>query len=249
MHSRIPVKLRKEPLFEAVWEIRFTGTKAGVADLLPGLIFKELSGKYSNIVKLPAANIPDPIVESDPKLKYMPKIRIENGNQAVQIGEHAVSLSCKRPYSGWSVFSTDIRNLARAISQTGLVKRLDRFSLKYMDLITLNQPIGLECLDVDIRLGQHAIEERPVQFRTEIVEGDLVHIIQIVAPARVALAGNENDMRGVLLDIDTIKTTSGEDSWEVLSRRLDDVHLSCKKMFFSLMTPETIAKLEPEYEV
>ncbi len=104
MHSRIPVRLRKEPLFEAVWEIRFTGTKAGVADLLPGLIFKELSHKYSNIVKLPAANIPDPIVESDPKLKYVPKIRIENANQAVQIGEHAVSLSCRRPYSGWPAF-------------------------------------------------------------------------------------------------------------------------------------------------
>ncbi len=118
-----------------------------------------------------------------------------------------------------------------------------------MDLITLEQTIGLDCLDVAIRLGQHAIGERPVQFRTEIVEGDLVHIIQIVAPARVALPGNENDMRGVLLDIDTIKTTSGEDSWEVLNQRLDDVHLSCKKMFFSLMTPETIEKLEPEYEV
>lgn len=37
--------------------------------------------------------------------------------------------------------------------------------------------------------------------------------------------------------------------WEVLSRRLDDVHFSCKKMFFSLLKAETIGKLEPAYEV
>jgi len=27
------------------------------------------------------------------------------------------------------------------------------------------------------------------------------------------------------------------------------VHMACKKMFFSLLKPETIDKLEPEYEV
>jgi len=249
MDSRIPVRLRKEPLFEAVWEIRFSGTRAGVADLLPGLIFRELSDKYSNIIKLPIASIPDSIVQSDPKLMYVPKIRLEHGNQAVQIGEHAVSLSCRRPYSGWPVFSADIRKLASTIFQTGLVKELDRFSLKYMDLISLNQTTGLDCLDLDIRLGNIAIGGRPVQLRSEIVEKDLIHIVQIVAPARVSLPGDENDMRGVLLDIDTIKMTSGGNSWEILSQNLDDVHLSCKKIFFSLLKPETIEKLDPEYEV
>jgi len=249
MNSRIPVRLRKEPLFEAVWEIRFNGAKAGVADLLPGLLFKEFSNKYSNIVKLPASNIPDPIVESDPKLRYVPKIRLESGNQAVQIGEHSISLSCRRPYSGWSVFSTDIKTLTNVISQTGLIKELQRFSLKYMDLISLSETEGLGCLEVDIKLGEHTIGERPVQLRTEIVEDDLIHIIQIVSPAKVSLPGVENSMRGILLDIDTIKTISERDSWEVIDQRLDDVHLSCKKMFFSLMTPETIKKLEPEYEV
>ena len=66
MKNKIPVRLKKEPLLEAVWEIRFSGTKPSVADLMPGMLFRTLSGKYRNIVRLPVADIPATIVEHDP---------------------------------------------------------------------------------------------------------------------------------------------------------------------------------------
>lgn len=100
MDTKIPIRLKKEPLLEAVWEIRFSWTKPFVADLLPGLLFKALPKKYNNTVRLPAADIPAPIVERDPNLRYVPKIRLENGNQSIQVGEHVASLSCRRLYSG-----------------------------------------------------------------------------------------------------------------------------------------------------
>jgi len=247
MDNKIPIRLRKEPLLEAVWEIRFSGTKSSIADLLPGMLFNALPGKYRNIVRLPAADIPAPIVEHDKNLRYAPKIRLENGNQAVQIGEHVVSLSCRRPYTGWNQFSADIRDLARAVQDTGLIESLERFSLKYIDLIELEQPVGLGCLSLDLKLGAHEISTKPVQLRTEIKEDDLMHIVQIVSPAEVSLPGVQDRLKGVLLDIDTIKYLDKKESWGELDGRLDDVHMACKRMFFSLMKPETVDKLEPEY--
>ena len=247
MDNKIPVRLKKEPLLEAVWEIRFSGTKSSLADLLPGMLFKAFPGKYGNIVRLPAADIPAPIVEHDKNLRYAPKIRLENGNQAVQIGEHVVSLSCRRPYSGWGRFSDDIRDLVKAVQDTGLIEKLERFSLKYIDLIMLEQPFGLGCLNLSLKLGTHEISTKPVQLRTEIKESDLMHIVQIVSPAEVSLPGVQGRLKGVLLDIDTIKHLDEKESWENLDGRLDDVHMACKKMFFSLMKPETVEKLEPEY--
>ena len=247
MDNKIPVRLKKEPLLEAIWEIRFSGTKSSIADLLPGMLFKALPGKYGDIVRLPAADIPAPIVKHDNNLRYAPKIRLENGNQAVQIGEHVVSLSCRRPYSGWERFSTDIRDLARAVNDTGLIERLERFSLKYIDLIELEQPVGLGCLNLDLKLGEHEISTKPVQLRTEIKEKDLIHIVQIVSPAQVSLPGVQERLKGVLLDIDTIKFLESTKFWGELDGRLDDVHMACKRMFLSLMKPETIDKLEPEY--
>ena len=148
MKNRIPVRLRKEPLLEAIWEIRFSGAKPLVADLLPGMLFKSFPGKYDTAFRLPGADIPAPVVEHDPNLRYAPKIRLEGANQAVLIGDRVVSLSCRRPYSGWAKFSDDIRELAEAVQETGLVDRLERFSLKYIDLIELEKPVGLALLDL-----------------------------------------------------------------------------------------------------
>ncbi len=46
MDNNIPVRLKKEPLLEAVWESRFSLTKSSIGDLLPGMLFKALPGKY-----------------------------------------------------------------------------------------------------------------------------------------------------------------------------------------------------------
>ena len=69
MKKKMPVRLKKEPLIEAVWETRFTSEKQNVADLLPGLIYQAIPGRYQNIVRLPVADIPAPIAEQDPNLR------------------------------------------------------------------------------------------------------------------------------------------------------------------------------------
>lgn len=247
IQTRIPVRLKREPLIEAVWEIRFTTRKPAVGDLLPGFIFKALPDRYPNIVRLPVADIPAPIREHDPKLRYVPSIRLEGGNQAIQIGEHVVSLNCQRPYSGWKTFSRDIHTLINIVRDTGLIDRLERFSLKYIDLIELDQPPSLSCLNLELKMAGYEISSQPMQIRTEIDESDVTHIIQIMLPAEVFFPGESRRATGVLLDIDSVRAIKEGEDWIDLERYLDDVHWSSKKMFFSLLTPETIASLEPEY--
>lgn len=246
--NKIPLRLGREPLIEALWEIRFSSENASVADLMPGMIFKALSGKYGKLVRSPVADIPAPIVQRDPGLQYLPTIRLEDSNQAVQIGGRLVSLSCRRPYSGWIRFSADIRELVEVVRSTGLVDRLERFSLRYIDLLDAVQPQGLGCLNLEFKLGAHEMVARPVQLRTEIAEGDITHIIQIASPAEVAIPGSPKRLKGIVLDIDSSLMLGDDASWDELERRLDAVHAACKKMFFSLLRPETIAALEPEYE-
>jgi uncharacterized protein (TIGR04255 family) len=246
--NTIPLRLKREPLLEAVWEIRFSGAKPSVADLMPGMVFKALSGKYGNLVRSPVADIPAPIVQHDPGLQYLPTIRLEDGNQAVQIGGRLVSLSCRRPYTGWLRFSADIRELAGVVRDTGLVNTLERFSLRYIDLLEATRPPGLACLNLEFRLGEHEIVSKPVQLRTEIAEQDITHIVQIASPAEVTIPGGAERLKGVVLDIDSSVALGGDAAWEELERRLDAVHDACKRMFFSLLKPETIAGLEPEYE-
>ncbi len=247
MLDKMPVRLRREPLIEVVWEIRFSGSESSVADLLPGMIFRALPGRFSSVVRLPVADIPAPIVEHDPGLRYAPKLRLEKDNRAVLIGEHVVSLSCRRPYPGWAQFSKEIRELASVVKDTGLVPSLERCSIKYVDLIQLQEPIGIDCLNLVLRLGQYSIVSTPIQLRTEVIEENLVHIIQIASPAEVTVLGEDESFKGVLLDIDTVRSLNGERSWDTLYAELDTMHLAAKRMFFSLLTSDTLNKLDPEY--
>lgn len=243
----MPVRLKREPLIEALWETRFRSGKASAFELLFGTIYKALSEKYPNIVRLPAADIPAPVRESEAALRYAPRIRLEGGNHAVQIGERSVSLSCRRPYSGWGKFSKEIMTLIDVLRNFDLIDHLERFSLKYVDLIELEQPPDLGCLNVELKLGEFCVDTRPVQLRSEIEEQDLVHIVHIFSPAKVVLPGDQ-ELFGVLLDIDTIRNFENGGSWDVLINRLDEVHLASKRMFFKLLTEKTVERLGPVYE-
>ncbi|HAF49801.1 MAG TPA: hypothetical protein DCL04_01650, partial [Synergistaceae bacterium] len=104
-------------------------------------------------------------------------------------------------------------------------------------------------LNLTLKLGEYEINTRPVELRTEIEEDDLIHFVQITSPAEVVIPKEGGRLKGVLLDIDTIRLLAEKGSWHDINEHLDDVHMACKKMFFSLLKPETIGKLEPEYEV
>src|SRR3989339_713656 len=199
----VPKRLRKEPLLEAIWEIRFTSDRESVAELLPGLIYKAIDIEFPKIERLPAADLPSAIVQQDAKLRYVPTKRLEGSPYSIQIGEHVVSLSCRRPYTGWGNFETKIMELAEILKATSLVTRPERFSLKYIDIISLTESPSLKPLRVVVKLGAHDLTRNHVQLRTELRENAFLHIVQIVSSAQAVLSTGER-FEGLLLDIDTI---------------------------------------------
>ena len=249
----MPIRLQKEPLLEAsgksalgVKRHQFSNCswawyiKICQVNILTSFVFR------GQTFHLPSQRL---TLRSD----MCRRSSMEGSNYSVQIGEHMVSLSCRRPYSGWVDFSKEIRSLAYVLRSTMLIERLERFSLKYIDLIELKQPPNLECLDVDLKLGGSRIDTGPVQFRSELKEQGLTHIIQIVCPAKVDLPGDRAFI-GVLLDIDTIhpipltdSNTEKDKAWDIVDRSLDTVHAASKSMFFKLLTAKTVESLEPVY--
>jgi uncharacterized protein (TIGR04255 family) len=246
MDRSIPKRLRKEPLLEALWEIRFSSDRDSVVELLPGLIYQAMGAVYSKIERLPASNLPLPALQQDATLRYVPTIRLEASPYSIQVGEHVISLSCRRPYTGWPEFASKIRELAEILKGTNLLTRPERFSLKYIDIIPLVHRPSLEPLQVSLRLGTHELTTNPVHLRTELRENGFLHIVQIASPAQAVLP-MVGSFEGVLLDIDTIYQHKSGEFWSDFLDRLDRAHELGKKLFFHLLTPETIDHLEPEY--
>lgn len=248
MHQKVPVRLAREPIIEAIWELRFQTRSRSVGDVLPGLVYNELRGRYPQVARLSTADIPLSIAEQEPALRYAPRIGMHGQNQAVLLGERVASLSVRRPYPGWATFSRDIRWLIEVLRRTDLIEIIERFSLKYIDVIDIGTQPTLDWLNVTVKLGSHDIGAEPVQLRAEIADGNLTHMVQAISPAEVTIGSDEEKLNGVLLEIDSIRPMRPGESWPVVEEELDAIHTSCKKMFFSLLTPETLQLLEPVYE-
>lgn len=245
----IPKRLRQEPLVEAIWEIRFSSNIEMAGELLPGLLFKRFRGSYPKIERLPAANLPPPLLKRDEKLRYSPTIRLAGERYSIQIGEHVVSLSCPQPYTGWEAFKQEILKIVRELRETDLLSFPERFSLRYINIITFegtDLSTTLSTTNIAVRLGNYNIINNPIFIRTEIADNDLIHIIQIASPAQVKTI-NKESVNGILIDIDTIYNKLTGYFWSDFEKSLNYSHDKNKYMFFSLLTAETVTKLGPEY--
>lgn len=78
--NKIPTRLNKEPLIEAIWQAQFE-SKEGlrVIDLLPGILYTAFKTEHQDLQlhRLPTADIPAPVAQIDPNLRFSAKYRME----------------------------------------------------------------------------------------------------------------------------------------------------------------------------
>lgn len=243
----VPKRLKQEPLIEAIWQVQFDSPDVG--DVLPGVLFTELRKRHSELQlkRLPAANIPALIAQIDPNLRFVAKVLMEEpGGQFLwQVGDRVVTLNCRKPYAGWDAFKKAIEALINDLRNSGLVPQIQRHSLRYLDLLTLDPAPDISALKLKIRLGGYEINRHNLQVRLEIPADECIHIIQVVTPANANLS--EGTQTGTLVDLET----SGKDAphdWEEVLKQLEILHAKSKEIFFRhILKEETIQKLEPEY--
>ena len=245
--NRIPKRLKKEPLIEAIWQVQFESHNAG--EVLPGVLFTKLKKRHRalQLRRLPAADIPSPVAQIDPNLRYITKVLTEEPEGAFlwQVGDRVVTLNCRKPYTGWKAFKEAIESLVDDMKICGLVPQPQRHSLRYLDLLTLKPAPDLSALRLKITLGNHTIGQHNLQMRLEVPTEDCIHVVQVVTPAHANLP--EGTQTGTLVDLETIARTEPED-WENVLKQLDTLHTESKEIFFRhILKKETIQKLEPEY--
>lgn len=232
-----------EPLIEAIWELRLKSPIESVAEILPGIIYSALNRKYQfKIEKLPISAMPVSLLADD-NLKFVPVVRLAGLGAHIQVAHQAVSLNVVRPYPGWTEFGKRIRELVEVLRASGLAEAPERFSLKYLDIISgksVSKPIRLEA-----KLGDRNISDKFL-FRTENTSGEFTQIVQIVSEATGKW--DDNEVTGLLLDTDVVCSPAvKEDFWDKFDLRLDAAHVLSRDLFFSLLTDEMIGALEPEY--
>ena len=242
----LPKILGNSPLRETIFELRFVPTIATAGDLLPGILYSTLQKEYPEVVALPMASVPRPMRDNNQNLRYQPSHRLSSGPHSIQIGDHSVLLQTTE-YPGWSDFKRRIESLIAALNQTQLVKQIERFSFKYINLIAgSSSEQQLPLLNIKIDLIGRAPSEKGFLLREEHSEGMFTTIIQISPNASVKIPPANTEFSGLMIDVDTIRIV-GNEFWTCHASLLDEGHLAAKTKFFSLMTNPTIQSFQPTW--
>ena len=235
-----PARLNRNPIVEALFELRFESATDSLANLLPGMLYPDLKQEFPKAETLPHAMLPKEIQRMDPSLQFKAMHRLVGDGFVIMIGDSVISLNCVGPYVGWANFREKILKIAELLKNTNLFTAIHRFSLKYVNLLTTRdgEP-DLGMMNMSMSLGTHDLVTCPTQVRTEIDDGNFLNIIQLIPATHIKNA------KGLLFDIDTISNGPFNDFWDQLPSLIDKAHETEKRLFFSMLTPQTLERFEP----
>lgn len=246
---KMPKVLGKEPLVDAVFEVRFGG-EPQLADIVPGVLFGQMDPKPI-IQRLPAHEIPEQIRENDRNLTFAPILRLELKQFTISIGNRNVIIGCKLPYPKWPAFKEAILDITRRISEVGIAGSVERYSVKYVNLIeapTIAKQI--EKIAMSIHLGDFKVNNDHVSLKIHRKDGDILHLISVVTGAQAQLT-NGKQVFGIVVDIDSIRNVEFPDFRTFVAElepALETLRQANKEMFFGCLTETAIREMEPQYE-
>jgi uncharacterized protein (TIGR04255 family) len=246
---RLPKSLEREPLVDALFEVRLSQTS--LADILPGYLFHALPGPKPQLTRLPAAEFPQPMRASDPALQFAPILKMELKNSQISVGDRNVMISCKLPYPKWRNFKKEILFLAGLIGKMGAAGRIERYSLKYVNLIqapTLEDQ--LRKIKMSITLGEVEVKSDQMTLQVHRHEEGIIHILSVVIGAEGRMPDGRPVM-GAVVDVDSIRKVDVADLKtfaECLEPGLEQLRQANKRKFFACLTQEAIDEMGPVYE-
>ncbi|MFC4669076.1 TIGR04255 family protein [Seohaeicola nanhaiensis] len=246
---RLPTILEREPLVDAVFEVRLGGNPH-LADLLPGILFNQL-GPRPTLERLATADIPEPIRVSEPNLAFAPVIRLHWREFAISFGSRNVVIACKLPYPKWPRFKDAILDIVDKVSQVGISGPIERYSLKYVNLIqapTVAEQI--QKINLAIRVGDVDVKDDHVSVQVHRTEGETLHIMSVVTGAKGKMADGKL-VSGAVVDIDSIRPIQFPDFRtfaENLGEAVETLRTENKIKFFSCLTEATVDEMGPKYD-
>lgn len=243
------MRLKKDPLLEAAWELRFAGDPAIGAALLGTSLEKlRATGRAARLELLPLASVPAALRNTQEQLRHGATHALRGEGYTILTGDDVVALSVVRPYPGWSNFKARILELAAWIKDTGIIPQPLGFSIRYIDFFPGPTKETLKLLAINIQIGGLVPESGELHLQLPACSQGFQGLIQILNPAQVA-AGGAHGSTGLITDVlITDDAASLPDPWKCFEERLDQAKVICHRLFFSLLKPDTIQSMDPVYE-
>jgi uncharacterized protein (TIGR04255 family) len=134
-----------------------------------------------------------------------------------------------------------VRGALQKIDNLGIIENVERFGLRYINYFPEDI---LENIDLKVYINDKKPESKNLILRLEMQRDKFTQILQIAQPTTVS--GRPNEL-GSIIDIDIVMENSTMDFFKDADILLEDAHNKEKLLFFSLLKPTFLEKLNPIY--
>ncbi|WP_343665812.1 TIGR04255 family protein [Enterobacter sp.] len=247
---RIPTSLKKQPVIEAAFELRYS-KETQVSEIVPGFLFHALGCKKP-VMSLPPSQIPKNVREDDEQLHYAIISRLEVEDYYIGLSDHGIVISTSGTYKGWTHFKSMILKVLVELDKLNLNNNISRYSVKYVDFFESKDSDNLfPKLNIDVVMAGESMSSYPITLRLDKPDQTFDNIIQVVSHALVLSSNDTYNRNGLILDIDTVKRITDESEITSFNNdrqsALDKLHECNKITFFSCIRESTLEELEPVY--
>ena len=173
------------------------------------------------------------------------------GDYIISVGDRNVIISCKLPYKKWPNFKTAILDLTARIGKVGAAGKVERYSLKYVNLIqapSLAEQVAK--IKMSITLGEVEVKGDHTTLQVHRHEGGIIHILSVVIGAEGQMPDGKK-VTGAVVDVDSIRNVDVADFAAFaasLEPGLEQLRQANKRKFFTCLTQATIDEMGPVYE-
>jgi len=234
--NRLPKKITPDSLLDTFVQVHYSLSIAKEEMLIA---VRSLLAPDFSVIE-PTAELEDVGVKPDETMLFGQGI-------VFRVRENLTSFTCSEGYLGWPRYSQLIKQVIQRMYDAGWIVEFPRVSVRYINALPwapLNQ---------QLRVTFPALPNLPAPshtyYQTNLTTEEGFQILIALTDHPEAIEKEKNEGPFSLFDVGVMRTTpSPLKNLTELSSLLDKIHSIEKEVFFGLISPEFLVKLNPEYE-
>ena len=163
----------------------------------------------------------------------------------IDVGDAGIVFNSFKGYVGWDNYFPIISSTVDKLFRLGLIKEITRIGIRYIsqfDNVNLTDNLKM---NLEINVVNESLES--TQVRTEYFDETYKVILTLINKIKKAQDESKQENLTSIVDIDVIQTFEGLVDPEKALEVIENGHRKQKTTFFSLLRPEFLESLKPEY--
>jgi len=235
----LPKEISPNPLIISSIEVRFISDldEANVLGTFFPVFSKELE-------KLSTGKIPSKIRKVQEHLKYFPDYTLSNNKYSVSFSNKAILFENVGEYTFWDNYFDFVKKQLTKLFSLKIIKKIERIGVRYASILKQEENLNNILKHYPV-FSINGFDEQLVLIRTDLKKNKNNLHLQIARNAKTELNGIVKN--GLLIDIDASNSNIIEQDDEIVFKIIDELHSDEKSLFFELLTPTYLSKLNPKY--